>query len=77
MDIWKALQELHAERQRLDKVIATLEALKSDSSGASIPKPRSTRGRKSMPAHERRLVSERMKRYWEARRSDGSGNNGN
>ena len=64
MDLWNALKELNEERERLDKVIATLEALKS---GNDLP-AKSRRGRKSMPAGERRLVSERMKRYWEARR---------
>jgi hypothetical protein len=29
MDLWNALKELNEERERLDKVIATLEALKS------------------------------------------------
>lgn len=64
MDIWKALHELHLERQRLDQVIGTLEALKS----GEYRKPPSRRGRKSMPTHERHEVSERMKRYWAMRR---------
>jgi hypothetical protein len=65
MDFWKALQELHAERLRLDKVIETLEAL--DATGKSESKSR--RGRKEMPESERQVVSERMKQYWASRRS--------
>jgi hypothetical protein len=64
MDFWKALHELNAERQRLEKVIATLEAL--DAAGKKDAKSR--RGRKGMPEHERRIVSERMKQYWASRR---------
>jgi hypothetical protein len=66
MDLWKAIQELHRERQRLDRVIATLEALQRGE------QPKSKRGRKNMPAEERRRVSQRMREYWEARRK---GNN--
>jgi hypothetical protein len=62
MDLWKALKELHLERQRLDRVIATLEALDSGD------EPKSRRGRKSMPPDERRVVSERMRKYWATRR---------
>jgi len=58
MDFWKALEELHAERERLSKMIASLEAV----SGTG------TRGRKSMSASERKQVSERMKQYWASRR---------
>lgn len=63
MDIWKALNELHSERQRLSNVIATLEALQK---GESLTPSR--RGRKNMPQEERRVVSERMKKYWASRR---------
>jgi hypothetical protein len=62
MDLWKAIQELHRERQRLDRVIATLESLQAGD------KPKSKRGRKNMPVEERRRVSQRMREYWEARR---------
>ena len=63
MDFWAALQELHQERKRLDTIIRTLELLMQ----GEQPHMR-RRGRKDMPAHERKLVSERMKNYWETRR---------
>jgi hypothetical protein len=64
MDFWKALEELHAERERLSKMIASLEA----ASGMGSRR----RGRKSMSAAERRQVSERMKQYWASRRRKSS-----
>jgi hypothetical protein len=64
MDFWVALQQLHDERKRLDTLIRTLESLIH---GEQPPHLR-RRGRKDMPAHERKLVSERMKNYWAARR---------
>lgn len=49
------------ERQRLDRMIVSLEALNASVAGR--------RGRKNMSAAERQRVSERMKVYWESRRS--------
>ncbi len=69
MDLWKAVRELHQERERINKLIATLESM---SSGPRKP-PR--RGRKSMPEEERKIVSERMRTWW-ARKRDGSGTAG-
>ncbi len=64
MDIYKALRELYAERERLNGAVARLEALISDSKTA----PKSTRGRKHMPLDERLRVSRRITEYWAARR---------
>ena len=64
MDFWEAVRQLHDEMRRLDKAIAILEALERGEVTKSEPR----RGRKSMPAEERRQVAERMKRYWEERR---------
>jgi hypothetical protein len=70
MDIIKVLRELHAERKRLDVVIATLEAQSSGARKASgARKPPGRRGRKSMSAAERLKVSKRMTSYWESRRA--------
>lgn len=63
MDYWEILRELHVERQRLDRAIAVLQAIDPDS--ARLPR----RGRKSMPVAERRIVAERMRAYWEKRKS--------
>jgi hypothetical protein len=75
MDLYKAIQDLYAEKEKLERVIASLEELqKSADSLPSLPKPAKRRGRKSMSAEERQEVSERMKKYWESRRQgvDGS-----
>jgi hypothetical protein len=65
MDYWAAIRDLYLNKQRLDQAIANLEALsKREEAKQSV----SQRGRKSMPKEEREKVSERMKRYWAARR---------
>lgn len=70
MDIIKVLRELHAERKRLDSVIASLEAqLNSRRKNNTAGKTPGRRGRKSMSAAERLKVSKRMTLYWEARRA--------
>ena len=69
MDYWAAIRDLYLEKQRLDKAIAILEAL---SKGEEVEETVSRRGRKSMPKEEREEVSERMKRYWAARRTQRS-----
>ncbi len=69
MDLYKAIQELYAEKEKLERVIASLEELQRTAAGVpAIPKPGKRRGRKSMTAKERREVSERMKKYWASRR---------
>jgi septal ring factor EnvC (AmiA/AmiB activator) len=70
MDIIKALRELHAEKTRLDAVIASLEAqvAAARKQGAARKSP-GRRGRKSMSAAERLKVSKRMRLHWEARRA--------
>jgi hypothetical protein len=70
MDIIKALRELHAEKKRLDAVIASLEAhVMSKRKNVSVTKTPGRRGRKSMSVTERLAVSKRMTIYWEARRA--------
>jgi hypothetical protein len=69
MNINKAIRELYEEKKRLDRVIASLEEMQR--SGTALPSgllPERRRGRKSMDPQARREVSERMKRYWDARR---------
>jgi hypothetical protein len=69
MDLYKAIQELYEEKERLERVIASLEELQRTAESAPefthTPK---RRGRKSMTAKERQEVSERMKKYWAQRR---------
>ena len=66
MDLHKILRELHAERLRIKKIIDTLEELYVR--GAKTPPKK--RGRKSMDAKARKEVSQRMKRYWAARKEE-------
>ena len=60
MDYKRALKELYKERQQLGEVIKNLESLQQ----GKQPPPRPGRGRKSMPAAEREVVSKRMRNYW-------------
>ena len=62
----KTIEELRREKQRLERVIASLEELKGPAAGTAAP-VRSRRGRKSMSPEERREVSARMKKYWAGR----------
>lgn len=69
MDLYKAIQDLYAEKEKLERVIASLEELQR--TAGSLPAPPAggkRRGRKSMSPKEREEVSERMKKYWAGRR---------
>ncbi len=69
MDLYKTIRMLHEERDRLDKLIASLEELKLSKGVAGRQKLPGRRGRKSMSMTERQEISVRMKKYWEARRA--------
>ena len=70
MDLYKAIQDLYAEKEKLERVIASLEELQRTAGTVPLPasKPVKRRGRKSMSSEERQEVSERMRRYWAGRR---------
>lgn len=69
MDLYKAIQDLYAEKEKLERVIASLEELqRTAGSIPMVPKPVNRRGRKSMNAAQRQEVSERMRKYWASRR---------
>jgi hypothetical protein len=68
MDLFKTIAELYVEKEKLDRVIASLEELLHSKSSQTALGGRSRRGRKSMGAKERQEVSARMKRYWAGRR---------
>jgi hypothetical protein len=68
IDLRKVLKDLYTQRERLEHVITSLEALQQGSAAELPPQKRTNRGRKSMGADERREVSERMRKYWAARR---------
>jgi hypothetical protein len=66
MDIHKTLQDLYEERRRLDMAIAGLEARQRALAKIALMPHR---GRKTMSEEERRAVSLRMVKYWEARKA--------
>jgi len=68
IDLRKVLKDLYTQRERLEHVITSLEALQQGSTAGLPTEKKSNRGRKSMGAEERREVSERMRKYWAARR---------
>jgi len=69
MDLYKAIQDLYAEKEKLERVIASLEELQQAAGSVpALPATGKRRGRKSMDAKERQEVSERMKKYWASRR---------
>jgi len=65
MDIGKLLAELRAEKDNLDRAIRALELVASKGGEAT---PQRRPGRKGMSPEERLAVSERMLRYWAARK---------
>jgi len=71
MELRKTIQDLYAEKEKLERVIASLEELQR-ASGANPMAPGlgKRRGRKSMNSDERQEVSQRMKKYWAARRAE-------
>jgi hypothetical protein len=74
MDLYKAIQDLYAEKEKLERVIASLEELqRAGGSAPELPKPAKRRGRKSMNSTERQGVSERMRKYWASRRQTPDG----
>jgi len=68
MDLLKAIQELYEERKRLDSAIAALESVLENKAALPDMKESKRRGRKSMSHEERQKVSDRMRKYWAARR---------
>jgi hypothetical protein len=65
MDLLPILSLLQAEKEKLDRVIASLEKLQGITPTTAVPgRP----GRKSMGEEERREVSARMKKFWAERR---------
>jgi hypothetical protein len=69
MDLYKAIRELYSEKEKLERVIASLEELQRAAEQDPPEGPdRKRRGRKSMDPAERQLVSQRMKKYWASRR---------
>ncbi len=70
MDLYETIQDLYAEKERLERVIASLEALMGIGKVETPKAKGGKRGRKSMSPTEREEVSARMKKYWDRRRQD-------
>lgn len=68
MDLYRIIQELVGERDRLVQLIQSLE----QHAGNGRKRKATRRGRKSMDKAARQQVSERMKQYWEKRREEQS-----
>jgi hypothetical protein len=67
--LYRALQELYLQKQKLERVISSLEELRiSGNTMTGIHAAVKRRGRKAMGIEERQEVSRRMKRYWASRR---------
>ena len=69
MDLNRIIRDLIQERERIQKIIESLEQMKSAGTPVSRPAGK-RRGRKSMDAAGRAEVSERMRRYWQQRRKE-------
>ena len=67
MDLNKIIGELLEERKRIDKIVTSLEQIKTGNI-AEVPRVAGRRGRKSMDEKAREEVSKRMKTYWADRR---------
>jgi len=70
VDLYRTIRILHEERKRLERLIESLELLKANGKLPKRAAPSGRRGRKGMSADERQKVSERMKKYWAARRGN-------
>jgi hypothetical protein len=72
MDLYRIIGDLVEERNRLQRIIESLEAMDGVPAKPAKARP-ATRGRKSMDNAARKEVSERMKLYWAKRREGGQG----
>jgi hypothetical protein len=72
MDLYRIIRELVLERDRLQKIIDSLEEMKHDRPSGIRIEGAERRGRKSMDRAAREQVSERMKRYWADRKAQRS-----
>jgi hypothetical protein len=68
VDLHKTIRDLLDERNRLDAIITRLERTQAIEAAKTVSAPPKRRGRKNMPEEERRVVSERMRKYWAQRR---------
>jgi hypothetical protein len=67
MDLGSLIKRLQKQRSALDEMIAALAEAQSSWIGP-VPRVKKRRGRKSMGPEERKVVAERMKKYWAMKR---------
>ncbi len=72
MDLYRIIRELVQERNRLQRIIDSLEQMHNDPDPARGVKT-GRRGRKSMDRAAREEVSQRMKKYWAKRKAESAG----
>ena len=75
MDLYRIISDLVEERNRVQRIIESLEAMDKGAGNASRPQP-TMRGRRSMDSVARKEVSDRMKLYWAKRRGETPENSG-
>jgi hypothetical protein len=70
MDTARLVRDLRAEKGRIERAIAALEALGSDSMGRQTTRTVGANkpGRRKMSPAARKRISEMMKKRWAARR---------
>ncbi len=70
MDTARLVRDLRAEKGRIERAIAALEALSSDSTGRQTMRTAGAdkASRRRMSAAGRKRISEMMKKRWAARR---------
>jgi hypothetical protein len=68
MDVYRIIRELVLERDRLQRIIDSLEEMKPNGR-SQVRAEGKRRGRKSMDSAAREEVSARMKRYWAQRKA--------
>jgi len=70
MDLYRIIRELVQERDRLQRIIDSLEEMKPEGRASIRHDAGKRRGRKSMDSAGREEVSDRMRRYWARRRME-------
>jgi hypothetical protein len=70
MDLYRIISELVEERNRLERIIQSLEDINPSGMKTPLRPPGKRRGRKSMDGDARLEVSARMKLYWAKRRKE-------
>ena len=68
MDFENLIKKLQKERSALDEIITSLTEVRSFLMEVKAAAAKKRRGRKSMGMEERRVVAERMKKYWAMKR---------